>query len=76
MTTEVTLPVHDGSDNGEIARWLVKVGDMVTARQPIVAVDYEGKLVEIPAARGGRIARICADVGACVRTGSLLVLLD
>ena len=76
MPIEVTLPMHEGSDNGEIAHWLVRVGDLVAARQPMLAFDYEGTLVEIPAARAGRVARICADVGACVRTGSLLLLLD
>jgi len=76
MPTEVTLPMHEGSDNGEIARWLVKVGDLVAARQAMVEVDYEGTLVAIPAARAGRVAQICADVGACVRKGSLLLLLD
>ena len=76
MTTEVTLPPHDGLDNGEIARWLVRVGDQVNARQPMVEIDYEGRLIEIQASRGGKVARICAEVGACVRTGSLLLLLD
>jgi pyruvate/2-oxoglutarate dehydrogenase complex dihydrolipoamide acyltransferase (E2) component len=76
MAFEITLPVHDGADHGEIARWLVKVGDHVAARQPLVAVEFDGATVEIPATRPGKVARICADVGACVRTGSLLLLID
>jgi len=77
MATEITLPAHDdGSDNGEIARWFVKVGDHVKLREPLVAVDYDGTMVEIPSKAAGKVARICAEVGACVRTGSLLLLLD
>ena len=76
MAFEITLPVHDGADNGEVARWLVKVGDQVAARQPLVAVDFDGSTIEIRSTRAGQVARICADVGACVRTGSLLALID
>ena len=77
MPTEITLPAHhDGSDNGEIVRWLVRVGDQVKLRQPLVAVDFDGTMVEIPSKATGKVARICAEVGACVRTGSLLALLD
>ena len=77
MAIEITLPAHDdGSDHGEIARWLVKVGDRVQPRQPLVAVDYDGATVEIPATRAGKVARICAEIGACVRQGSLLLVLD
>jgi pyruvate dehydrogenase E2 component (dihydrolipoamide acetyltransferase) len=77
MAIEVTLPQHhDGSDHGEIARWLVAVGDRVQVRQPLVAIEYDGSVVEIPATRAGTVARICAETGACVRSGSLLLVLD
>jgi acetyl/propionyl-CoA carboxylase alpha subunit len=77
MTSEVMLPAHDdGADHGEVLRWLVEVGERVKSGQPLVAIDFDGRHVEIPAGRGGKVKAICADVGACVRTGSLLAVLE
>jgi pyruvate dehydrogenase E2 component (dihydrolipoamide acetyltransferase) len=74
---EFRLPdVGEGLEEAEVTRWLVAPGDRVERDQPIVEIQTDKALVEIPAPAAGTVSRLGADVGAIVKVGELLFVLD
>lgn len=63
----------EGLHEAEIVTWHVKVGDEVTADDPLLSVETEKAVVEVPAPWTGRIARLCAAVGERVAVGAPVV---
>jgi pyruvate dehydrogenase E2 component (dihydrolipoamide acetyltransferase) len=63
----------EGLQEAEIVAWQVAPGDHVVADQPLVSVETEKAVVEIPAPRAGRIAKLCAAPGARIKVGAPLV---
>ena len=67
MAYEFKLPdLGEGVREGEIARWLVAVGQEVAEDDP---------LVEIPSPAAGKVAQILVDEGELVPVGTPLVLI-
>src|SRR5215467_11692787 len=74
MPYDVKLPdIGEGIAEGEIVRWMVKVGDAVKDDQPLVEVMTDKASVEIPSPRTGTIAAIHAEAGSTVPVGSVIV---
>lgn len=62
-----TLPdLGEGLQDAEIVSWHVSVGQRVVADQPLVAVETEKAVVEVPAPWSGTISKLHADVGDVV----------
>ena len=77
MTLEVRLPeMGEGIDNGEVVRWLVKLGDRVDTNQAVLEIAHEAGTATIHAPRAGRIARLYAEPGQCMRKDILLFELE
>ncbi len=71
---DVKLPdIGEGVAEGEIVRWLVKVGDAVKEDQPLVEVMTDKASVEIPSPRTGSIAALHAEEGAMVPVGTTII---
>ena len=63
MAFEFRFPdVGEGITEGEIVRWLIRVGDTVRADQPLVEVETDKAVVELPAPRTGTITRLAVGV--------------
>ena len=60
---------------GKVVRVLVKSGEQVSARQPLVVVEAMKMENELRAAREGTVAEIPAREGASVDAGALLVVI-
>ena len=76
MTLEFRFPdVGEGITEGEIVRWLVAQGDRVRADQPLVEVETDKAVVEIPAPRGGRILQLPLAAGETILVGEILVVI-
>lgn len=74
---EFKLPdVGEGIHEAEILQWLVKVGDTVTRDQPILEIQTDKAVVEIPSPMAGKIAEIRAQTGATAHVGDTLVVID
>ena len=74
---EFRLPdVGEGLDEAEVIRWLVAAGERVARDQPIVEIQTDKALVEIPSPASGTMAQLAADAGAIVKVGELLFVLD
>ena len=67
MAFEFKFPdIGEGLTEGEIVRWLVKEGDEIKEGQPLVEVETDKALAEIPAPRTGVILKILAKgKGGC-----------
>jgi pyruvate dehydrogenase E2 component (dihydrolipoamide acetyltransferase) len=70
----LNLPdLGEGLQRAEIISWHVAVGDHVVTSQPLVAVETDKAVVDVPAPGPGTIARLCAAVGDTVEVGEALV---
>ena len=67
--------VGEGIAQGEIVRWLVAQGDQVRADQPLVEVETDKAVVEIPAPRGGTILRLPVAAGETIQVGEILAVI-
>ncbi|MEE8122720.1 MAG: dihydrolipoamide acetyltransferase family protein [Alphaproteobacteria bacterium] len=72
-----TLPdLGEGLHEAEIVGWRVEVGDNVVADQPLVSVETDKAVVEVPSPYEGRIAKLYAKPGEVVKVGAPLVDFD
>ena len=63
----------EGIVEAELRRWLVKPGDRVVEHQPLVEVETDKAVVDIPSPRAGTISSIHCQEGETVRVGELLL---
>jgi pyruvate dehydrogenase E2 component (dihydrolipoyllysine-residue acetyltransferase) len=76
MAYEFKLPdLGEGVREGEIARWLVEVGQEVGEDDPLVEIQTDKTTVEIPSPAAGEVARILVEEGEVVPVGTPLVLI-
>ncbi|MFQ5966741.1 MAG: dihydrolipoamide acetyltransferase family protein [Acidimicrobiia bacterium] len=76
MAHEFRLPdIGEGLTEGEIVRWLVDVGDEVKADQPLVEVETDKAVVEIPAPASGILLHRGGAEGDVIRVGEILAVI-
>lgn len=68
--------VGEGLEEGEIVAWLVTVGDTVEPYQPLVSVETDKSVVDLPSPVAGRITALHGAPGDLVKVGSLLVEIE
>lgn len=74
---EFKLPdVGEGIHEAEILRWLVKVGECVARNQPMLEIQTDKAVVQIPAPVAGVIAELRAGVGAMAHVGDIVVVIE
>lgn len=74
---EFKLPdLGEGLQEAEIRRWLVRPGDTVKLDQPMVEVETDKAVVEIPSPQAGQIKDIRVAAGQVAKLGEVLVLFD
>jgi pyruvate dehydrogenase E2 component (dihydrolipoamide acetyltransferase) len=73
---EFKLPdLGEGLTEGEIARWLVSVGQEIAEDDPLVEVQTDKTTVEIPSPAAGKVAQILVEEGQIVPVGTVLVVI-
>jgi len=73
MSVFVLPDLGEGLQEAELVAWHVGEGDHVVADQPLVSVETEKAVVEVPSPQDGKIARLCAQPGERVKVGGPLV---
>lgn len=73
MSTFHLPDLGEGLQEAEIVAWHIAVGDHVVGDQPLVSVETEKAVVEVPSPQSGTIARLCAETGARIKVGAPLV---
>jgi pyruvate dehydrogenase E2 component (dihydrolipoamide acetyltransferase) len=76
-TYEFKLPdIGEGVSEGEIVKWLITPGEVVSEDQPMVEVMTDKATVTITSPKSGKILETRGDVGAVVPVHSVLVVFD
>jgi len=71
---QFVLPdLGEGLEEAEIVAWHVTEGDHVVADQPLVSVETDKAVVEVPSPQSGRIVRLFGAKGELVKVGAPLV---
>jgi len=74
MARLFSLPdLGEGLEEAEIVGWHVNEGDHVVANQPLVSVETDKAVVEIPSPWSGTIARRLGAKGDIIKVGTTLV---
>lgn len=66
----------EGMHEAEIVEWLVKVGESVKLDQPVVRVETDKAIVEIPSPVAGQISELCFQPGQTAQVGEVLAIYD
>jgi pyruvate/2-oxoglutarate dehydrogenase complex dihydrolipoamide acyltransferase (E2) component len=70
------VDIGEGLTEAEIVSWLVAVGDHVVEDQPVVEIETDKAVVEMPAPVTGTVAALGGEVGAVIAVGEVLVVID
>ena len=74
---EVALPeLGEGIDTGEIAGVLVQPGDSVAMDQPLVEIEFDKGIAEVPSTAAGAVRQIHVSVGDRVSAGHCIASLE
>jgi pyruvate dehydrogenase E2 component (dihydrolipoamide acetyltransferase) len=74
MGYELKLPdLGEGLTEGEVARWLVAEGQEVAEDDPLVEIQTDKTIVEIPSPAAGTVTRIYVGEGEVVAVGTVLL---
>jgi 2-oxoisovalerate dehydrogenase E2 component (dihydrolipoyl transacylase) len=76
MSVFLLPDLGEGLQEAELVAWHVAEGDNVVADQPLVSVETEKAVVEVPSPQSGKIARLCAQPGERLKVGAALVEFD
>jgi pyruvate dehydrogenase E2 component (dihydrolipoamide acetyltransferase) len=76
MAFEFRLPdIGEGLSEAEVIEWLVDVGEMVELDQPLVRVETDKAVTDIPSPKGGVLLVQGASAGSTVEVGELLAVI-
>ncbi|MEZ6066002.1 MAG: 2-oxo acid dehydrogenase subunit E2 [Planctomycetaceae bacterium] len=77
MKVEFTLPnLGEGVESADVAEVLVKAGDSVAKDQPIVELETEKAVMEVPCPHQGTIAAVHFAEGDTLKPGQLLLTIE
>lgn len=77
MATELKLPdVGDNIEQGTVVTILVNVGDTVAEGDPIIELETDKAVVEVPATAGGTVESVAVKVGDKVKVGGTILTLS
>lgn len=76
MAYEFKLPdLGEGIHEGEIKKWLVKVGDKVKSDQPIAELETDKAVVEMPSPKAGLVLKLFGNEGEKIKVGQVLIVI-
>jgi pyruvate dehydrogenase E2 component (dihydrolipoamide acetyltransferase) len=74
---EIKLPdISENVDSGDVTKVLVSEGDKVEKDQPLIELETDKAVFEVPATSAGVVKEISVAVGDTVKVGSVIVRLD
>ena len=74
---EFKLPdLGEGMQEAEVRRWLVQPGDTLKLDQPMVEVETDKAVVEIPSPIAGRVSALRVQEGTVARLGEVLMTFE
>ena len=76
MAFEFRLPdLGEGLTEGEVARWLVAEGEEIAEDDPLVEIQTDKAIVDVPSPYAGTVLRIVVAEGEIAPVGAVLVVI-
>ena len=76
MPTELKLPdVGDNIEKGNVVTVLIQPGDSVQEGQPIIEIETDKAVVEVPASASGTVENVNVKVGDTIQVGGVIATL-
>ncbi len=76
MAYEFKFPdIGEGLTEGEIVEWKVKVGDFVNDHQPLLEVETDKAVAEVPSPKAGYIVSIKGEPGDIIKVGEVIAVI-
>jgi len=77
MIEEIRLPeISENVETGDVTKVLVSVGDSVDVDQPLVELETEKAVFEVPSTVAGKVTEVLVEEGDTVKVGQTLVKVD
>ena len=77
MNIEVKLPeVSENVDSGDVVSVLVKVGEVIKLEQPVVELETDKAMFEVPSTAAGKVKEILVKPGDNIKVGSTIIVVD
>ena len=77
MAVEIRLPVlGEGVDSGTVAGVLVAAGDTVEADAPLIELETDKAVIEVPASEAGVVTSLAVKAGDTVAVGQVIATIE
>jgi len=77
MIKEVKLPeVSDNIENGDVVKVLVKVGDTIEMDQPVIELETDKAMFEVPSTEKGIVKEINVKAGDVINIGAVILKVE
>ena len=77
MIREVRLPeISENVESGDVIKILVSVGDEVGVDQPLLELETDKAVLEVPSPHKGKVAEILVRPGETVKVGQVFMTID
>lgn len=77
MAKEIKLPeVSENVESGDVVKVLVNVGDTISVDQPVIELETDKAMFEIPATDGGKVAEIKVKEGDKLSIGDVILTVE
>ncbi|MBN8535905.1 MAG: dihydrolipoyllysine-residue acetyltransferase [Deltaproteobacteria bacterium] len=77
MTYDLRLPeLGEGVTEGELIKWLVKIGDLVKPDQSVAEIMTDKATVEVPSSKAGVVKDLKFKAGDVIKVETVLMVLD
>ncbi len=77
MEYKIIMPqLTDTMETGKIVRWLKKEGDFVEENEPVVEVETDKAVMEVPSFKSGILTKILVEEGEEVPVGTEIAILE
>lgn len=77
MIKEVRLPeVGEGIESGEVVKVLVAIGDDISLEQPVVEVETDKAIFEVPSTEAGKVVEILVKEGDEIKVNGVIIKVE
>jgi len=77
VAREFRLPdLGEGVEAGDVVQVMVAEGDVIRAEQPVIEIETDKAVVEVPCPHAGRVARVHVAKGQKVKVGAVLLTVE
>jgi pyruvate dehydrogenase E2 component (dihydrolipoamide acetyltransferase) len=77
MIQEIRLPeISESVETGDVVKVLVSVGDEVSVDQPLIELETEKAVFEVPSTVPGKVTDVLVQVGDTVKVGQAIVKVE